>query len=227
MAEQEFEARVLEALQQIDVARGAVPLQSGFRDVLERFARTLSKHPAIGAAVEGVPGLPGGCRLETWPKLRRDQRSKMLNFAGQGDVFILLGEGRREFHSPAELEAYLSQDFLRVPSFGATLALYEEQCAVPVRGFLRRHRPHELSPADVPIRLEPAEQSKLAEAAPGSDLSLMAEEDRLPLTSVFVSDETYLCLTAGGYGMWVMFASRAEDGRLRIAGTAMREDELG
>lgn len=38
--------------------------------------------------------------------------------------------------------------------------------------------------------------------------------------------EVYGNLEAGGYGMWVMFPSRAEDGRLHIAGTAMREDEV-
>jgi hypothetical protein len=48
----------------------------------------------------------------------------------------------------------------------------------------------------------------------------------MPLSSLFVSGDTYASLLVGGYGMWVMFPSRAEDGRLRIAGTAMRDDEL-
>ena len=79
----------------------------------------------------------------------------------------------------------------------------------------------------MPVHLDPDEQRKLAEAAPGADLSVMAHEDRLPLTSLFVSGETYLCLVVGGYGLWSTFPSRAEDGRLRIAGVVMREDELG
>jgi hypothetical protein len=83
-----------------------------------------------------------------------------------------------------------------------------------------------VSPADVSLRLDPDEQQKLAEAAPGTDLSVMAGEDRLPLTSLFVSGETYGCLIAGGYGMWVMFPSRAEDGRLRIAEPALFDRPL-
>lgn len=226
MTEQEFENRILAALQEIDAGRGERPLADACRGVLDRFARTLSRHPAIGAAVEAVPELPGGLRLVTWPKLRRDKRAKMLNFAGQGDTLILLGEGRREFRSPDELEAYLTSDFLRASSFPETLAEYEETCAIPVRGFLRRGRPNEVSPADVPVRLVPEEQRKLAETAPGTEVSVLAHEDRLPLTSLFVSGETYASLVVGGYGMWVMFPSRAEDGRLRIAGVAMQENEL-
>lgn len=226
MTEQEFETRILEALHQIDAARGGQPRHDALRDVLERFARTLSKHPVIGAAIEGVPELPGGRKLVMWPKLRRDERTNMLNFARAGEALVLLGEGRREFRSPEALEAYLTQDFLCGSSFPDTLAYYENHCTTAVRGFLRRGGPHEISAADVPVRLDPNEQRKLAEAAPGEELSVMASEERLPLTSLFVSGETYSCLVAGGYGMWVMFPSRAEDGRLRIAGVAMREDEL-
>lgn len=226
MTEIEFENRILAALKEIDAGRGAQLPADAWRGVLDRFARTLSWHPAIGAVVEAVPELPGGLRLVTWPKLRRDESTPMLNFAGQGGTLILLGEGRREFRSPDDLEAYLTQDFLRASAFPGTLATYEETCAVPVRGFLRRGRPNETSLADVPVRLVPAEQRKLAETAPGTELSVMAQEDRIPLTSLFVSGETYVSMVAGGYGMWVMFPSRAEDGRLRIAGVAMREDEL-
>jgi hypothetical protein len=227
MTEQEFESRILDALGEIDAARSAKPRQDVFTSVLGRFAHTLARHRAIGAAIESLPELPGGRRLWTWPKLRRDHRTIMLNFAGQGGALVLLtGEGRREFQTPDALEAYLTQDFLRAPPFPATLALYEEICSVPVRGSLRRGGPHDVGPADVSVRLDPDEQRKLAEAAPGTDLAVMAHEDRLPLTSLFVSGETYGCLISGGYGMWVMFPSRAEDGRLRIAGVAMREDEL-
>jgi hypothetical protein len=226
MTEQEFETRILTALEEIDAGRGQRALADAWRSVLDRFARTLSRHPAIGAGIEAVPELPGGLRLVTWPKLRRDKRAKMLNFAGQGDMLILLGEGRREFRSPDELEAYLTNDFLRASSFPGTLAEYEETCAIPVRGFLRRGQPNEVSPADVPVRLDPEEQRKLAGTAPGTEVSVLAHEDRLPLTSLFVSGEMYASLVVGGYGMWVLFPSRAEDGRLRIAGVAMRENEL-
>ena len=227
MTENEFENQILAALHAIDAGRGAQLPADAWRDVLDRFARTLSRHPAIGAIVEAVPELPGGLRLVTWPKLRRDKRASMLNFAGYGGAFILLGDGRRELGSPDELEAYLTRDFLRASAFPETLAVYEEICAIPVRGFLRRGRPNETSRADVPVRLVPAEMRKLAEAAPGGDLTVVAQEDRIPLTSLFVGGETYASVVMGGYGMWVMFASRAEEeGHLNIAGVAMRADEL-
>ena len=146
MTAHEFENQILDALNQNDAARSAQPRQDAFRDILERFARTLSKHRAIGAAVEDVPELPGGRRLVTWPKLRRDERTGMLNFARAGEVLVLLGQGRRELRTPEELEAYLAHDFLRGSSFPDTLALYEEMRAMPVRGFLRRVGPNEVSP---------------------------------------------------------------------------------
>lgn len=226
MPQQEFEARILDTLNEIDSALGTQPREDVFRDVLVRFARTLSRHRAIGAAIADVPELPGGLRLLTWPKLRRDQRAMMLHFASQAGTLILLGEERRELRSPEELEAYLAREFLRTPSFMATLAHYEQTGATPVRGYLRRGKPGEVSPADVAVTLTPDEQRKLAEAEPGTDVSVFASEDRMPLSSLFVSGASYASLLAGGYGMWVMFPSRAEDGRIRVAGTAMREDEL-
>jgi hypothetical protein len=227
MTEQEFEERIRDVLADIDAAHGAEPRQDPYQDVLERFARALSKHRAIGAAVEDVPELPGGRRLVTWPKLRRDERAVLLNFARQNEALLLLGQGRREFRTPAELEAYLSQDFLSSPAFAETLALYEGRCAMPARGFLRRGGPSEVSPGDVLVHLQAEEQRKLAETQPGKDLALLVREDRLPLTSLYESGATYTCLVSGGYGMWAMFHSRAEDNRLRIQGVAMREDELG
>jgi hypothetical protein len=226
MTEQEFEDRILAALKEIDTARAAQPPADAWRGVLEHFARTLSRHPAIGAAVDDVPDLPGGLKLLTWPKLRRDERAPMLNFAGNGGSLVLLGEGRRVFRSPEDLEAYLTKDFLLQSSFPSTLAAYEETCALPVRGFLRKGQPNGVNLADVPVRLLPAEQRKLVETPPGEDITVMALEDRIPLTSLFVSGETYVSLVAGGHGMWVMFPSRAEDSRLRIAGVVMREHEL-
>jgi hypothetical protein len=227
MTETEFENQILAALNEIDAGRGAQLPANAWTSVLDRFARTLSRHRSIGASVEAVPQLPGGLRLVTWPKLRRDERTPMLNFASQGGALILLGQGRREFGSAEELETYLTQDFLRASAFPDTLAVYEETCAIPVRGFLRKGRPNETSLADVPIRLEPEEQRKLAEAAPGAELSVTPREDRIPLTSLFVSGQRYASLVAGGYGMWVAFADRAgQEGFLTIAGPAMREDEL-
>lgn len=227
MTEKEFESRIQAALAKIDAGRAVQPPPEVWRDVLDRFARTLAGHPAIGAVVEEVPRMPGGLKLVTWPKLRRDESTPMLNFASQGGKLILLGEGRREFGSAEDLETFLTQDFLLDSDFPSTVAAYEETCALPVRGFLRKGGPSETSLADVPVHLLPDEQRKLAEAAPGIEVSVMPHEDRIPLTSLFISGESYGSLVAGGYGMWVLLASRPEEeGRLRIAGLAMRKDEL-
>jgi hypothetical protein len=227
MTETEFENQILAALNEIDAGRGAQLPANAWTSVLDRFARTLSRHRSIGASVEPVPELPGGLRLVTWPKLRRDESTPMLNFTSKGGALILLGEGRREFGSAEELETYLAQDFLRGSAFPDTLAVYEETCALPVRGFLRKGKPNETSLADVPVHLLPAEQRKLAEAVPGAELSVMPHEDRIPLTSLFIGGESYASLIAGGYGMWVQLASRADEaGRLNIVGVAMSADEL-
>lgn len=228
MSDQDFEAQVLETLARIGAERVAVPRQDGFVDVLERFAKTLSKHPSLGATVEEVAEVPGGRRLVMWPKLRRDERATMLNFARTGGTFLLLGQGRRELKSPKELEGYLKSDFLVGSAFPETLAAFEERCKAPTRGFLRRGGPSEVSPGDVLVRLDPDEQRRLAETAPGQDVTVLAREDRLPSTSLYQdAPGTYTCLVAGGYGMWAMFVSRAEDGRLRVAGSVMGEEDLG
>jgi len=174
MTEHELESQILDALNQLDAARSAQPRQDAFRDILERFARTLSKHRAIGAAVEDVPELPGGRRLVTWPKLRRDERTGMLNFARAGEVLVLLGQGRRELRTPEELEAYLAHDFLRGLSFPDTLARYEEMCAMPLGGFLRRGGPERGQPRG---RARPPRPGRATQARRGGPRRLLDGQD--------------------------------------------------
>jgi hypothetical protein len=226
MTRQEFEEQILKALDDI-TPQAQKPRQDEFQSVLEQFAQTLSKHPAIGAIIESVPKLPGGLHLVTWPKLRRDESSVMLVFARQGEALLLLGQYRHEFRTPAELERYLTQDFLRDSSFPETLAIYKESCTLPITGFLRKGGPNEFKTEDVLVHLAPEEQEKLAKSNPGDNVSVIAREDRLSeLTSSFDSNETYTCLVAGGYGMWTRLCSRTEEGLVRMSGFAMSEKEL-
>lgn len=224
MTEQDFEARILQELNSIDAARRAQARRDAFQEVLERFARALSRHPALGAKVEATPAQ---LRLVLWPKLRRDELVQAKYFSREGDGLVVWGVDRKELRSPDELEEYLSRDYLRDPQFMERLSDFEARCATPALGFLRRGGPNEAGPEDVLVHVAPDEQRRLAEAAPGHDLTLLAREDRMPLTSLYDSGKTYTCLVAGGYGMWAKNHSRAEDERLRIAGPAMREDEFG
>jgi hypothetical protein len=238
MTEQEFEAQILKALEDIDAARQGQPRQDPLAGVLERFARTLSRHPALGAAVQPATGQREGLQLVIWPKLRRDDRALLLSFVREGKALRLLDQEQRQFVTEGGLEAYLTQELLRSPSFAEILADYEERCNAPVTGFLRRGGPLEVVKDDVLVHVLPDEQRKLAEAPAGGDVTILVRDDRVPigvhlprdehllLNSLYESGGTYTCLTAGGYGMWAMFHSRAEDGRLRIAGPAMSEDEL-
>lgn len=196
-----------------------------FDQVLEEFVETLmGERPCVRACVERGQ-LPPMRTILTWPRIRRDHRNVILAFWWKGTTMRVLAEGERApFATPEELSDYLV-DFLDNPSLMEKLAEYERDCREDTTGYLRAHEFFAAGRDDVMVRVAAKEQRKLADAKPGTTVSLLVVQDRMPSTAEYGETATYTHLSSGGFGVRVV-AHRVVDGRIHISGVVMAEGEM-
>jgi hypothetical protein len=167
-----------------------------FVSVLEELAKVITtRGDAVAKVEEGTD--PRRRYLVLEPLYRPGRQHSILSFWIRDDSQLYVsGVGESVLRTPEKLQAWLL-NFISQPAFLETLSELKLQSTIPVEGYLRAFGAGHLSRDDVMVKLEPAEQEKLAKAPPGAVEVRVGPID-FPGAGTFDGAKTYKALEAAG-----------------------------
>lgn len=225
-----FEERMKTTLALIDPPETSGEVhRDPFKEVLNDFAAALMKgRRYVGASIKDNLHT---CSLITWPRLRPDERSIMLTFWREGPHWKTSTDSHsyfeRDFYgplTPALLEDYLFDYFLRRTAFPSTLAEYHRRCQEPVDGYLRVGDLLTANTSDIFVEVPNDAQWQIADAAPGKELDLLVKLETTDVGGRYRATGKYRFLYSGGFGLKLATHKHLR-GKIQLTGTVQLPDD--